>query len=60
MEEMIWERNLKEQELRRKNMNAKLQEQTLQQMHNMNMAMLQQQQQQTQTLLTLLQKFASK
>ena len=41
-------------------MNAKLQEQTLQQMHNMNMAMLQQQQQQTQTLLTLLQKFASK
>jgi hypothetical protein len=41
-------------------MNAKLQEQTLQQMHNMNMAMLQQQQQQTQTFLTLLQKFASK
>jgi hypothetical protein len=41
-------------------MNAKLQEQTLQQIHNMNMAMLQQQQQQTQTFLTLLQKFASK
>lgn len=69
-DEMVWERHLREQELemrkkeheervRQQQDSTKLQEQTLNQMHNMNMAMLQQQQQQTQALLTLLQKFSN-